>query len=201
MGESLMIEIDRYNKLKKEYGNTSSWTIWREAGATPKSNTGDITIFEDKNICNKLNDKYVFVGLNPSSTHGKQEEKPWKNFHSDYKYQHDFKLRYALKDTPFWGSYITDIIKYHPELDSKKVQNDLDNNPKIIEENINRFKHELNLLTDKKPVLIAIGNNSYNILNDNLADEYSIYKILHYSYRISKENYRKKVLSVLENIK
>ncbi len=25
------------------------------------------------------------------------------------------KLRYALKDTPYWGGYITDIIKHHAE--------------------------------------------------------------------------------------
>ena len=195
-----MIEINRYNKLKENYGNTSSWTIWKKADETPKSNTEDMTIFEDDHICDKLNDKYVFVGLNGSSTHGIQEDKPWKNFHSSYKYQNDFKLRYALCETEFWGSYITDIIKEFPEVDSAKVKNYLKNNPKFIKENINKFKEELKILSDEKPIIIAIGNDSYNILSKDLGNEYKLFKIMHYSNRISKENYRKEVLKILKNI-
>ena len=93
-----------------------------------------------RNICNqknKLNDKYVFVALNWAGTHGVQEDKPWKNFHSSYPYQNDFKLRYALMDTPFWGSYITDIIKEFPELSSKKVVSHFNNNPNEIKKHIN----------------------------------------------------------------
>lgn len=116
-----MIVINRYNNLKEKFGHTSSWTIWKEAGSTPKSNTDDMSIFDDENICDILNDKQVFVALNGSSTHGKQEDRPWKNFHSSYRYQHDYKLRYALVNTKFWGSYITDIIKEFPEVDSAKV--------------------------------------------------------------------------------
>ena len=193
-----MIDVDRYKKLKREYGKYSSWAIWQEAGEKPKSNTGDMSIFDDEKICDKLNDKFVFVGLNGSSTHGKQEAVPWKNFHSDYSGQNDFKLRFALKGTPFWGSYITDIIKNHLEVDSKKVREDLKSNYQEVEDNIKKFKKELSILSDKKPVLIAMGNDSYNILQSNLGDEYVIEKIMHYSYRISKENYREKVLSKLE---
>ena len=69
-----MIEIERYNKLKEKYGHVASWTIWKEPGLTPKSNTDDMSIFEDENICDKLNDKYVFVALNWSGTHGVQED-------------------------------------------------------------------------------------------------------------------------------
>jgi len=194
-----MIDISRYNKLKEKYGNTSSWTIWKEVGSTPKSNTADMSIFDDKNICNKLNDKYVFIALNGSSTHGKQEETPWKNFHSSYKYQHDYKLRYALVDTKFWGSYITDIIKEFPEVDSSKVETFLKNNPQVIEDNINIFENELNILSDKKPILIAIGNDSYDILKNYLNEKYIIIKIKHYSYYIGQEKYRKEVLSILNN--
>ena len=158
-----------------------------------------MSIFEDDNICNKLNDKYVFVGLNGSSTYGIQENNPWKNFHNSYPYQNDFKLRYALMDSEFWGSYITDIIKEFPEVNSKKVSDYLKSNPKLIEKNINIFKEELNILSDEKPILIAIGNVSYDILNDNL-DGYNILKIMHYSARINKEKYKKEVWSVLRKL-
>ncbi len=159
-----------------------------------------MSVFDDENICDILNDKYVFVALNGSSTHGKQEDRPWKNFHSSYRYQHDYKLRYALVNTKFWGSYITDIIKEFPEVDSAKVISHLKKNPKDIEKNINLFEDELNILSDEKPILIAIGNDAYNIINNSLSDKYRIYKIKHYSYQIGKENYRKEVLSILESI-
>lgn len=195
-----MIDKNRYNKLKEKYGHTSSWTIWKEVGSRPKSNTGDMSIFDDENICEKLNNNYVFVALNGSSTHGKQEERPWKNFHSTYKYQQDYKLRFALLDTKFWGSYITDIIKEFPEINSSKVEKYLKKNPNIIDENIKNFEKELQILTDKKPIIIAVGNKSHEILKNNLSNKFTIYKIKHYAYPISKENYRKEVLSVLKDI-
>ncbi|WP_295723708.1 hypothetical protein [uncultured Methanobrevibacter sp.] len=196
-----MIDLERYNNLKEKYGHVSSWTIWREPGESAKSNTDDMSIFEDDNICNKLNDKYVFVALNWSGTHGVQEDKPWKNFHSSYRYQNDFKLRFALINTPFWGSYITDIIKEFPELNSKNVISHFKENPNEIYEYINSFKEELSCLSDEKPILIAVGNDSYNILNDNLGNEYEIHRIMHYSARISKEDYKKEVCNELKKIK
>ena len=188
-----MIDIERYNILRDKYGACSSWTIWKEAGPTPKSYTGDMSIFNDANICDKLNDKYVFIGLNGSSTHGKQEIVPWKNFHSDYKGQNDFKLRYALKNTPFWGSYITDIIKKYHDVDSNNVMSYLKKNPNVIDKNINIFEEELSILSDEKPVLIAMGNNAHDIVSNHLGKKYRVFKITHYSHFISKENYRKSV--------
>ncbi|MBR5027307.1 hypothetical protein IKX64_01795 [Candidatus Saccharibacteria bacterium] len=164
---------------------------------TPKSNTGDMGVFEQSDIQDKLNNKYVFVGLNTSSTHGKQQACAWKNFHSDYSYQNDYKLRFAFKNTRFWGSYITDIIKKYPEVDSAKVKAMLKDNPKIVSDNIKDFKRELSLLSSEKPILVAIGNDSYEILKNNLDDEYVIKKIPHYSIHISKEKYREMVLESL----
>jgi len=195
-----MIDVERYNKLKEKYGHVSSWTIWKEPGETPKSNTADMSIFEDKNICNKLNDKYVFVALNGAGTHGVQEDKPWKNFHSSYQYQNDFKLRFALMDSPFWGSYITDIIKEFHESNSKNVVSHFQEHPNEIKYHINSFKEELNCLSDEKPILIAVGNDSYNILNDYLSNEYKIYKIMHYAARINKEAYKEEVCRELKKI-
>ena len=195
-----MINQEIYAELKEHYSDTSSWTVWKEPGSKVKSNTGDMSIFEDENICAILNNKYVFVALNYSNTHGEQTKTPWKNFHSSYIYQNDYKLRYALLNSEFWGSYITDIIKDLPEVDSSKVMKQLKNNPQIIEKNIKRFKKELNTLSDKRPVLIALGNDSERILKENLENEYEIYKIKHYSAWINKENYKKEVLKILKDI-
>ena len=103
-------------------------------------------------------------------------------------------------NTPFWGSYITDIIKEFHESNSKKVVSYLRDHPDEIERHIHQFKEELNYLSDENPILIAVGNDSFNILNDNLSCEYKIYKIMHYSARINKEDYKKEVWKELKNI-
>ena len=201
-----MIDIKRYNKLKEEYGHVSSWTIWGQPTTGVSSNIPDMSIFKDKNICNKLNDKYVFVGLNGSSTHGNQDDEPWKNFHSSYEHQRDYKLRYALTDSKFWGSYITDIIKVFEgdreeskEVSSKKFMSKLRKHPEVVDENIEIFKNELSILSDEKPILIAIGNDSHNILKNNLKG-YEIHKIKHYSSWGGPEEYKKEVWEKLEKI-
>lgn len=195
-----MISKDSYEKLKNEYGDISSWTIWELPTNNAKSNTSNIYFFDDNDITSKLNNKYVFVGLNASSTHGIQQTKAWINFHSSYRYQNDYKLRYALMETRFWGSYITDVIKHYPEVDSAKVMKYLKQHNDVIENNINDFKREIAILSKNKPILIAIGTDSFNILNAYLSSEYKIVKIPHYSMHISKEDYRDSVLKELSNI-
>lgn len=193
-----MIDIDRYNNLKKKCGKYSSWAIWQEAGEKPKSNTGDMSIFDDdEKICDRLNDKYVFVGLNVSRSPG---DEPWKNFHSDSPYQNDYKLRHVLTGTKFWGSYITDIIKNHEQVKSSEVRKALKKDPSIIDKNIKKFQNELNCLSDEKPILIAMGKDACKILKNNMEEEYTIHGIRHYSANGGPEFYKDKVWSVLKEI-
>ena len=103
-------------------------------------------------------------------------------------------------NTKFWGSYITDIIKYYPEVDSTKVMNYLKQHNDVVENNIGEFKREMAILSNDKPIIIAVGNDSFNILNQYLSNEYKIVKIPHYSMHISKEDYRTRVLEKLSNI-
>lgn len=194
-----MIEKTKYEKLKEKYGSTSSWAIWAMPTDSPKSNTSDMSVFKDPDLLNNLNPNYVFVGLNGSSTHGnrKDDETIWTNFHSSYAYQNDYKLRYALMNTKYWGSYITDVIKHYPEVDSGKVANYLNAHPGIVKTNIEDFEKEISLL-GTKPILVAMGGKSYDILNTWLGNKYKIVKITHYSFTIGKEDYRKAVLNVLD---
>lgn len=195
-----MIEKSAYEIMEKQYGDVASWAIWQAPGDTPKSNTSDMSVFDDPDLTEKLNPNYVFVGLNGSSTHGNwmgDTYRPWLNFHSGYSYQNDYKLRYALMGTKYWGSYITDIIKYYPEVDSGKVWEHLKTNPKVIAENIASFKEEISQLAPH-PLLIAMGGAAYNLLKNNLPADFRIVQIKHYSYTIGKEDYRKEVLSILE---
>ena len=123
------------------------------------------------------------------------------NFHEDRPTGTAFKLRYALKGTSLYGGYMTDIIKGLHETDSTKVKQYLKKNPEILKKNVDSFCQELEDLEVKNPLLIALGNDVYDILSKNLQD-YKILKIPHYSSRNlnSKEEYREKVLECISCI-
>lgn len=194
-----MLEKQVYEKMKSLYWKVWSWTVRWKQTTTPRSNTNDMTRVNDPNLLKILNTGYVFVWLNLSSTHWNNwfnDNIDWSNFHSGYSLQNDYKLRYALKDTKFWGSYITDLIKKYPEVDSNKVSSYLKKNPSIVEENIKYFKEEISYLWDNLK-LIALGNKTYKLLDKYLWNNYQIFQIKHYSSRIWKEAYREEVLSIL----
>jgi len=192
-----MISKDNYEKLLKKFGKVSSWAIWAEQGDKPKSNTGDMSVFENADLLNILNPNYVFVGLNPST---QSFNKAWASFHSTCSYQNDYKLRYALKNTKYWGAYITDIIKSRIDAKSENINKYLKDNPDALNEYVSKLEGEIAIL-GTSPILIAMGNKAYKILSrTHLKDKYTIVKIKHYSMYIGQDNYRKEVLSVLNNI-
>lgn len=196
-----MIDSMRYELMKKHYGQYGSWAVWHPAGDSPKSFTDNMDWVNDPNLLNILNTGYVFVGLNWSSTHGDITcggTIPWANFHSGYSSQNDFKLRFALTGTKYWGSYITDVIKLYAEVDSKRVKSHLSANPDIVRQNICSFEGEIGMLGGQKPILIALGVESGSILTKYLGKKYEVKTVMHYSNYISKEDYRKKLLAVLD---
>lgn len=199
--DNATISENNYLELKKKFGHLASWAIWKMPDGKPKSNTSDLTIFNDEQILSKLNTNYVFVGLNAAANHGdyNEEKHDWHCFHSAYAFQNDYKLRYALADTRFWGSYITDIIKEHKETDSSKVVSYIKKNPEILAKNVELFEEELGLLGGN-PVLIALGTATYSFLNECFGEKYKIYKITHYAHQIGKEKYRDEVLNSLKDI-
>ena len=194
-----MIGIEEYKELREKYWDVASWTIWSPAGERPKSNIGDLSVFNDPDLLQKINTGFVFVALNGSGVHDAylESSKPWFNFHSDYSRGHDYKMRYAMTGTPLWGSYITDIIKYYQEVDSSKAVKYVKSHPEVMKKNIEAFKDEIRLLGGN-PVIIALGDATYNILKENLNSEYHIIKVKHYSFTIGKEEYRKELLEVVE---
>ena len=196
-----MITKKQYETMKEEFGNVSSWAVWSPQIDTPKSGVGDLSVFERKDLLDILNPDYIFVGLNCSSTHVSKEGSPavriWGNFHStDNRRQHDYKLRYALQDTPYWGGYITDIIKHHAEVDSSKVSRFLNSHPEVVSENIALFEREIEIL-GTNPVLVALGDKVNEILTTYVEKKYKIVKVKHYSFTIGKEDYRREMLDAL----
>ena len=192
-----MITEEKFNFIKEKYQFYSSWAVWAEQGDKPKSNVGDLSVLDpkqNKNLLKILNPNIILVALNISR--GDVME-PFANFHDKSSRATDFKIRYALKDTPLWGAYMTDIIKDFEELISGNVLSYLKKNKDFEIENVNFFRQELIEVGATKPTLIAFGNIVYEILNRYLENEFKTFKITHYAHQMSKENYREEVKKII----
>ena len=192
-----MISEEKFYFIKEKYQFYSSWAVWAEQGDKPKSNVGDLSVLDpkqNKNLLKTLNPNIILVALNISR--GDIAE-PFANFHDKSSRATDFKIRYAIKDTPIWGAYMTDIIKDFEELISGNVLSYLKKNREFEIENINFFRKELIEIGAKNPILIAFGNIVYEILNRYLENEFKIFKITHYAHQMSKEKYREEVQNIL----
>jgi hypothetical protein len=184
--------MEIFNKMNKQYSHYCSWAIWgTHFGNKVKNGMDNLNIFD--NCINNINFKYIIVGLNIS----KKIEIPLSNFHG--KNGEVYKLRHALINTKLYGSYMTDIIKDFEEPKAIKMTKYIKQNPKFLKENINTFLKEINDLNIKNPILIAMGNDTYKILIENLKG-FKIYKIPHYACRKSKEIYKNIVHDIIKNI-
>ena len=182
-----VISREMYEYVKEKYGHMSSWAIWSEQNSNVKSGMGDISFFENpsKTTLDTLNPNIILVGLNISE----RIERVFGNFHPTYSTAQDYKTRYALKNTMFWGAYMTDIIKSFKEKISGNLMKYLSKNKSFEKENIENFEQELIDIGAINPILIALGNDSYKILKRNFK-KYKIYKVTHYSAYITKEKLR-----------
>lgn len=197
-----MLDRKTYKLMKKKYGGVGSWAVWcpQTDKNAPKSNMGNMDWAKDEDsLCSILNPGFVFVGLNLSDSHGKYSDAntPWVNFHSGNPHGNSFKLRFALKDTSFWGAYMTDLIKGVKETDSKKVVAKLKKDSALLERNMKEFEREISHLGGK-PVLVALGKAVGKFLKPlELEGKYAVKELPHYSSRINKEQYQAEVLKSL----
>lgn len=172
------MEKKKYTLLKEKFGETSSFAIWSEGIHGLKSNTSDLALLEQDNLFEMVHGKYVLVDYKGSIGYQNRrdgKQMAWMNFHSDKPRQNDYKLRFALKDTPLWGAYITPLEKTNS-----------------LETNISLLKEELSFF--ESPILIALGGNVYRVLREYFQDSYTIVVVKHPSFDINLEEYRKEIL-------
>lgn len=195
-----MIDKNHFFDIARKYGYFASWAVWSDEGSKPKSNIGDLSVFDigiNKKIIEQLNPNIVMVGLNIS----RRIEFPLGNFHDKRSQSQDFKIRYAFKDTIFYGAYMTDIIKDFEQVISGNVISYLKSNPEFEKQNIEIFEQELLDIKSINPLIIAFGNDAFKILYRHFKDKYQILKIPHYSMQINKENYKSEVERLTVDIK
>ena len=125
---------------------------------------GDVSHFKNGSVLSLLKNNVVMVGLNIS----RPVSEPFINFHDPNPRANDFKIRYAFKDSAYYGAYMTDIIKFLEEVDSKNVMEYLKERPEIIEKNLKTFREEMQDLKATAPVILAFGKDTHKILSENL---------------------------------
>ena len=120
----------------------------------------------------------------------------------------DFKIRFAFKDSPYWGGYMTDLIKGCVEKESVKVKKYLRKNKECERQNVKKFLQELDDIGAIDPTLIAFGKVTHEVLKGNpeiqkriLNGQLKIREVDHYSCSLNKENYRAHVMCKLGQCK
>jgi hypothetical protein len=184
-------------KIQEKHGKYGSWAIWSGTVDRPKSGVGDLSVFKSETNTCLIRPNVIMVGLNLSRFFPGE---PFRNFHDPSPCAQDYKIRFAFKDTEYYGAYMTDIIKGIVEVDSKNIPKHLQANPSVLQQSLNIFREELRDLGASSPLILAFGRIAYQIIKDNLlpAEYGRLIRLTHYSHQISKEKYREKVLSEIE---
>ena len=188
-----MIKKDNYLTLKSKYGHLASWAIWELPDLDIdriSSKVDNMYSFKDENhLLTLIHNQFVFFALNGSiAHHNGQDFNNWRNFHSSYKFQKDYKLRAALHKTPYWGSYITDVIKNCPTLGRNELLRELRQKPEMLDQNKKMVLEELKLI-EGNPRLIAIGGDAYQLLKKMFPEKNDIALIPHYAIYCSCDDY------------
>lgn len=161
-----MISQEKFNLIKKKYGKYASWAMWANERNQLKDHVGDLSIFDfrkNTKLLSELKPNVIFVGLNISEP----AKESFANFHSNSSRAYDYKIRDALKGSPFWGGYMTDIIKGLMKKESDEVLKYLKAHKSVEEENIKYFLKEIDELGVKDPKIIAVGDAAEDVLMRN----------------------------------
>jgi len=195
---SPLIDRDTFDSLLEAYSTFSSWAVWarREAGEPAKARVGDLSVLDpDQNaeLLGDLNPSVVLLGLNASSRGVEMKAEPWRNFHDPSGRAQDYKIRFAFRDTPYWGAYMTDVFTDLPETDSKIVRKWRAEHPEAVATHLARLEHELAAL-DSNPLILVFGHLAYSSLTPDFRRSHRVVRIDHYSRFMNQERYREKVL-------
>lgn len=97
-----------------------SWAVWEtDSSGEP---TG-VMMFPLAQAREAVHTRTILIALNPGGTaEAAEDREDWGNFHAPDKKHNDRFLAHAFAGTPFWGSYIADLLPDVFESDSGKVK-------------------------------------------------------------------------------
>jgi hypothetical protein len=196
------IQQSQFDEMKRQFGDYGSWAIWspQSEGGKVRSGISDISMFEDAKILDQLQNDFVIVALNLSLPC--DEGRPFGNFHSSNPRNTDYRMRYAFKDTPLWGSYMTDILKGVCEVDSQKIAKNMNQYIDDIGFHAKHFVEEIEILKAHHATIVTLGDLSDNLTKfiiDKCNMTNKVIKIYHYAYVISLKKYRNHLIERISN--
>jgi hypothetical protein len=194
-----MVDRETFDRIKEKHGLHASWAVWSEQDGKPKSNMGAFPILDpDQNpaLLGKLRSNVVMLGLNLSTG----QPPPLGNFHPASPRGNDYKIRFAFTGTPFYGAYMTDIIKGVVCKKAGDLMHYLAAHQHVVAENLRCLLEEFDDLKSEPPTIIAFGRDAHQLAAEHLpAKRYSrLVRIRHYSDFISQADYRELVRRELE---
>jgi hypothetical protein len=190
-----MLDRKAYELIRQKHGLHGSWAVWAKPGDSAKSNIGILTVLDpdrNPNLLSMLRNDVVMLGLNLSRDH----PPPLGNFHDANPISQDYKIRYAFVGTPYYGAYMTDLIKDVVMPKSGSLTRFLGSNTLLINESVRRLLEEFDDLGCQSPMIIAFGGDVHRVAKKYVpAHRYSrLVRVMHYSQYISREHYRERVL-------
>lgn len=196
------IRIDNWSDFEKKYGPYSSLAIWADPTNNDWRNKGDknisiVPVINDLESFKKLcNNNYIFVGLNPSSKPTNDDY--WTSFHKAK--SNDYILRFGLKHTEYWGSFLTDLLEVENS-NSREVMKEISIEDRIAE-GIEKLV-DLRGMLGGEATVIAIGRDAYDQLYksekfDCIKEAGKLKKMMHFSNRcLDIDSYRAAILTQL----
>ncbi len=193
-----MIDRETFDLIKRKHGAYASWAVWPEPTGGPKSDIGDLSVLDpDQNprLLPTLRSNVVMLALNLS----RDVPPPLGNFHDPRPVAQDYKIRYAFSRTPFYGAYMTDLIKRVVMLKSGNLLSHLTHNPSLVSESMQILLEEFDDLRCASPTVIAFGATVHRLALEHVpSSSYSrLVRVMHYSDYVSKETYRQRVSEAL----
>lgn len=196
-GERTMLDRKTFDRVKEKHSGYASWAVWAAPAGKPKSNMGDLSLLDpDRNpdLLETLRNDIVMMGLNLSRSFPSQ---PWGNFHDAAPHGQDYKLRFALAGTPYWGAYMTDFVKGVVMLKEYALMKYVAENERVIADSVGCLMEEFDDLKCAWPTVITFGHAAHMLAAKYLPiSRYArLVRVTHYSQYISKEDYRVSVLA------
>lgn len=146
-----MTDHDRSRELlarMNDYATTASWAVWHDDDITfPDSPAG-------------LHNDAVLIAGNPGNAAHDAARPPWMNFHTG-RLHNDHFLAAALRGTPLWGGYMTDL---YSQVTSRP--DDVDRSPAMTCHAANHLAKQLERLGARDPLLVLIGLHAFQLASE-----------------------------------
>lgn len=180
--EKYEMKKEQFELIKKEYGMYSSFCVWGDTKS-------DLSIFDKEETLKDLHVDVIFLGINIS----RPLEKAFANFHDGRRGSQDGNLMNAVKETKYYGSYITDLYKDYVEVDGASALSHFKNHPEEEKDQFDRLYQEIiTVCGDITPRFVLLKRDkqfekAFLRFCEHLGVNYQYMMTRHYAYGGTKE--------------